>query len=171
MARTLKRPPHLALNELEQRYRRADDAVARSQWQIVWLLAGGMPTAEVARVTSYSVNWIREIARRYREEGAVGIGDRRHGNPGAPPLLTSTQQEQLRQALGGPAPDGGLWTCHKVAAWIGRQIGRPVDPSRGWEWMRRLGFRPQRPRPRETRADLAEQEAFKKGGLPRPLPR
>jgi len=159
-------PPHLTLDELERRYRRADDPVARSQWQILWLLSGGMPTAEVARVTGYSVNWVREIARRYREEGPAGIGDRRHGNPGAAPLLDAVQQEALRQALGDPPPDGGLWTCHKVAAWIGRTIGRPVDPARGWEWMRRLGFTPQRPRPRATHADPDAQEAFKKGGLP-----
>jgi transposase len=159
------------LVELEHRYRRADDPVARSQWQIVWLLAGGAATAEVARSTGYSVNWIREIARRYREEGATGIGDRRHGNPGAAPLLDERQQERLREALGGPAPDGGLWTCRSVAAWIGATIGHPVDPTRGWEWMRRLGFTPQRPRPRETRADPEAQEAFKKGGSPPRLPR
>lgn len=170
MTRRLTLPPLLTLDALEQRYRRATDAVARSQWQIVWLLAGGMTTAEVAHVTGYSANWIREIARRYREEGPRGIGDRRHGNPGARPLLDAAQQQQLRQALGGPAPDGGLWTCHKVAAWIGAQIGRSVDPTRGWEWMRRVGFTPQRPRPRETRADPAAQEAFKKGDLPRRSP-
>lgn len=171
MARSLRLPPHLTLAELEQRYRRADDPVARSQWQIVWLLAQDLPTAEVARVTGYSVNWIREIAKRYREAGPGRIGDRRHGNPGARPLLDAAQQEQLRAALAGPAPDGGLWTCPKVAAWIGTQIGRAVDPTRGWEWMRRLGFTPQRPRPRETRADPAAQEAFKKGGWPLSSPR
>ena len=171
MARTLSIPPHLTLDELEHRYRRAEDPVARSQWQIVWLLAGGLSTAEVAHVTSSSVNWIREIATRYREDGPSGIGDRRHGNPGAVPLLTPAQQAQLREALGGPALDGGLWTCHNVAAWIGAQIGRTVEPSRGWEWLRRLGFTPQRPRPRERRADPAAQEAFKKGAWPLPPPR
>jgi len=166
MARPLIIPPHLTLDELAQRYRRATDAVARSQWQMVWLLASGAATAEVARVTRYSPNWIREIARRYREEGPAGIGDRRHGNPGGAPLLEAVQQEQLREALGHHAPDGGLWTGRQVALWIGAAIGRPVDPARGWEWMRRLGFTPHRPRPRETRADPAVQAAFKKGGSP-----
>lgn len=168
--RRLHIPPHLPVDELEQRYRRATDAVARRQWQMVWLLAGGRPTAEVARVTGYSVNWVREVAQRYRDDGPAGIGDRRHGNPGAPPLLEAAQQERLRAALAGPAPDGGIWTCRTVAAWIGDAIGRPVDPARGWEWMRRLGFTPQRPRPRETRADPHAQEACKKGGSPRPSP-
>jgi transposase len=155
--------PHLSLDELEQRYRRANDPVARSQWQILWLLAGGMPTAEVARVTSYSVRWVQEIARRYRA-GPEAIGDRRHTNPGAPPLLDAAQQAQLHAALGGPAPDGGIWTCRSVAAWMSQMLGRPVSEQRGWEWMRRLGFTPQRPRPRETRADPEAQAAFKKGG-------
>lgn len=164
-------PPHLSVDEVEQRYRRATDPVARSQWQMLWLLASGMPTAEVARVTGYSGNWVREIARRYRVEGPAGIGDRRHGNPGAAPLLTPAQQAQLRAALAGPAPDGGIWTYRQVAAWMSTVLGRRVREQRGWEWMRRLGFTPQYPRPRETRADPAAQDAFKKGGLPQPSPR
>lgn len=169
MARRLTIPPHLSVPELEARYRRARDPVARSHWQIIWLLAHGTPTAEVAQVTGYSVNWVRELARRYREDGPSGLGDRRHANPGAAPLLNLAQQEELRTALAGPAPDGGLWTCRKVATWIGAAIGRPVAEVRGWEYLRRLGFSPQRPRPRETRADPAAQAAFKKGGSRPPL--
>jgi transposase len=162
--------PHLKLDELERRYRRAGDPVARSQWQMLWLLAGGTSTAEVARVTGYSVRWVQEIARRYRA-GPQAIGDRRHTNPGAAPLLATRQQAQLRQALAGPAPDGGIWTCRHVAAWMSQTLGRAVSEQRGWEWMRRLGFTPQRPRPRATRADPVAQEAFKKGGSPPRSPR
>lgn len=164
MARTLSFPPHLPIDELERRYRAAQDPVARSHWQIVWLLARGDPTATVADVTSYSVNWVREIARRYREDGPAGLGDRRHTNPGAAPLLNAAQQEELGTALGGPAPDGGLWTSRKVAAWMSDQLGRPVAEVRGWEYLCRLGFSPQRPRPQATRADPDAQQAFKKGG-------
>src|SRR5687768_2705443 len=113
MPRRLTVPSHLPPAELEARYRRARDPVARSHWQIVWLLAAGRPTAEVAAVTGYSVPGVRRIARRYREGGPGTLGDRRHANPGAPPLLAPAQQERLRAALGGPAPDGGLWTGRK----------------------------------------------------------
>jgi transposase len=171
MARKLEVPPHLSVGELERRYRGARDPVARGHWQIVWLLARGQPTAAVADVTGYSVTWVREVARRYREGGPGALGDRRHANPGAAPLLATAQQDQLRAALGGPAPDGGLWTGRKVAAWIGARIGRPVSEQRGWEYLRRLGLTLQRPRPKETRADPAAQEAFKKGGSGRPSTR
>lgn len=158
--------PHLPIEELRQRYGTAEDPVAHSQWQILWLLAQGMPTAQVAQVTGYGVRWIQEIARRYRA-GPEAIGDRRHPNPGAAPLLEVDLQGQLRAALGGPAPDGGIWTGRWVAHWMSQRLGRPVRVQRGWEWMRRLGFTPQRPRPRETRADAEAQEEFKKGGSPR----
>ena len=170
MAQKMTVAPHLTVGELEQRYRGAEDRVARGQWHILWLLAQGIPTAEVARVTSYGVRWIQEVARRYRDGGPAAIGDRRHANPGAPPLLATAHQEQLRAALAGPAPDGGLWTGRQVAIWMSAALGRPVSPQRGWEWLRRLGFTPQRPRPRETRADAAAQEAFKKGGFVMPSP-
>jgi transposase len=163
--------PHLTVDELEQRYRGAEEGVARSQWHILWLLAGGMRTAEVSRVTGYGVRWIQEIARRYRDGGPQAVGARRHANPGAPPLRDGTQQAALRAALAGPAPDGGLWTGRHVAVWMSAVLGRPISPQRGWEWLCRLGFRPQRPRPRETRADPAAQAAFKKGGLLPPWPR
>src|SRR3954471_19289791 len=149
MARRMVIAPHLPIEELQQRYRAAEDPVARSQWHILWLLAQGMPTAQVGQVTGYGVRWIQEIARRYRA-GPQAIGDRRHTNPGA--------------ALAGPAPDGGIWTGRWVAVWMSEVLGRPISVQRGWEWMRRLGFTPQRPRPRETRADPEAQERFKKGG-------
>ena len=168
VARPLTVPAHLPLDEMERRYRRARDPVLRSHWQIVWLLARGAPTAEVCRVTGYGANWVREVARRYRAEGPPGLGDRRHANPGAAPLPDQVRQGELPAALGGPAPDGGLWTGRKVAAWIAARVGRPVAEQRGWEYLRKLGLTPQRPRPREERADPAAQAAFKKGGSRRP---
>jgi transposase len=171
MTRTLTLPPHLPVSELERRYRTAQEPIARSHWHIVWLLARGDPTATVADVTSYSVNWVREIARRYREDGPAGLGDRRQTNPGAAPLLDGAQQNRLRAVLGGPAPDGGLWTGRKVAAWMGERLGRAVSEQRGWEYLRKLGYTPQRPRPRATRANPDAQVAFKKGGSkPRSMP-
>jgi len=168
MARPLVVPAHLAVDELGRRYRGARDPVLRSHLQIVWLLARGEPTASVAGATGYHPNWVREVARRYREGGAEALGDRRRGNPGGAPLLDAAGREALRAALAGPAPGGGVRTCRAVAARIAERAGRPVAEARGWEWMRRLGFTPQRPRPREERADAEAQAAFKRGGSGRP---
>jgi transposase len=154
----------LSVEELEQRYRQARDRVARSQWQIVWLLAQGQPSEEVARNTGYSLTWIRTIVRRYNARGAARIGDQRHANPGGPRLLSAQQEQALDQALEGAAPSGGRWTAATVARWMGERIGRPVRVATGWEYLRRLNRRRYAPRPQHAKADEAAQAAFQKGG-------
>jgi transposase len=154
--------PYLVVEALEQRYRTAKDPVARSHWQMVWLLAQGLPSEQVAAVTGYTANWVRTIAQRYNQHGPTELGDRRHRNPGSAGLLSAAQRAALASALDRPPPDGGLWTGPKVAAWMAATLGRPVHPQRGWEMLQHLGLRPKVPRPRHAKADPAVQAAFKK---------
>jgi transposase len=168
---------HVAVAEMEQRYRQAQDPVDRSQWQILWLVAQGKLAREVAASTGYSRKWVGTIVRRYNADGVAGVGDRRHANPGRVPVLSAVQRADLAIALAGPAPDGGLWSGPKVAAWITAQTGQAVGGPCGWEYLVRLGYRLRQPRPRHVKADAAAQEAFKKGGSPpssppssRPIP-
>jgi len=162
MPKRLTIQPHLSVEELANRYRQAKDPVERSHYQIVWLLAQGKTTQEVAQVTRYSLHWIRMIARRYNQVGPEALGDGRHDNPGAETLLTDVQQAQLWQALQGSAPDGGLWNGRKVAEWISELIGQPVDRHRGWEYLRQMTFRLRVPRPAHEEANPVEQEEWKK---------
>ncbi len=158
---------HLSIEAIETRYRKAKDPVERSHWQIVWLLAQGKTTKEIAEVTGYCLTWIRALAHRYNDEGPRGLGDRRHGNPGGICLLSQEQQAQLQQALEEPPADGGLWTGPKVARWIESHTGRKVHPQRGWEYLKRLNYSKRVLRPRHAKADPAAQEAFKKNSRSR----
>ena len=162
MPKRLSIQPHLALDALERRYRTARDPVARSHWQMVWLLAQGLSSDRVAAVTGYTANWVRTIAQRYNQQGPAGLGDRRHRNPGAAGLLSAAEQAELTRALAHPPPDGGSWSGPKVAAWMATTLGRPVHPQRGWELLCRLGWTPKIPRPRHAKADPRAQAAFKK---------
>jgi transposase len=166
MPKRLSIQAHLALDELESRYRRAKDPVARSHWQIIWLLAQGLASAQVADVTGYTINWVRTIARRYNQQGPAGLEDRRHHNPGAAGLLSLAQRRALSAALEQPPPDGGIWTGPKAAAWMAATLGRRVHPQRGWEVLRRLGWTSKVPRPRHAKADPIAQDAFKKTSRP-----
>jgi Winged helix-turn helix len=130
MPKRLSIQPHLTLDVLERRYRAAKDPVARSHWQILWLLAQGKPAAQVAAVTGYTANWVRSLAQRYSRDGPAGLGDHRHQNPGSPGLLSVAQLRALARALDQPPADGGLWTGPKVAAWMAATLGRPVHPQR-----------------------------------------
>ncbi len=162
MQKHLAVKPHLSLEEVENYYRKAKDPVARSHWQIVWLLAQGKTTKQIVEYTGYGLSWIRTIAHRYNEGGPQALGDRRHGNPGAAAILSTELQHQLREELQSPPADQGLWTGRKVAAWIKEQSGRQVHPQRGWEYLRRLGGALRVPRARHAKADPALQETFKK---------
>lgn len=162
MGKRLSIVEHLSVEEIEQHYRCSTDGVERSQWQFIWLLASGKKTEEVGEVTGYSVAWVREIARRFNARGVEGIGDGRHQNPGAQPLLNDWQQAQLMQALEGEAPGGGKWSGPKVALWMSELLGRRVRPQRGWEYLRGLEYRIKVPRPAHIKGDEAEQEQWKK---------
>jgi len=95
MPKHLHLTAHLVTEELERRYRQAHDPVARSHYQIVWLVARGRLTRDIAAVTGYSPNWIGQLARRYNREGPAALGDRRQANVGATPLLTPEQQKKF----------------------------------------------------------------------------
>jgi transposase len=154
--------PHLRIDEIAACYRRARDGVERSQWQIIWLLAQGKVSAEIKAVTGYSLDWIRAIARRYNAEGAEGIGDKRHHNPGRPAPLKTHQQQALKTALSAAQARGERWSGRQVAQWMSEQLGRTVHVQRGYEWLTKLGFSPQLPRPQHRQASDEDQQVFKK---------
>jgi transposase len=163
MPRCLPLTPHLAPDALEARYRTSRDPVERSHWHIVWLASQGHSGAAVARLTGYSETWVLTLLHRYNDHGPAGMADRRHANPGQPPLVPSEVGEELRVRLAEPPADGGLWTSPKVATWLTTRVGSPVSPQRAWEVLQRIGFSLQQPRPRARAADPVAQAAFKKG--------
>src|SRR5271157_3032432 len=132
MPRHINLQTHLSTDELEQRYRTAKEPHERSWWQILhlydWLLSRGQTAKQVADSTGYSRYWIGQLARRYNEQGPAGMHNRQHTTSGrAQPMLSVEQQEELRQALMGPAPaESKRWMARAVAAWIQQKLGRPV---------------------------------------------
>jgi transposase len=153
---------HLSIDAIETRYRKAKDGVERSHWHIIWLLAQGKTTKEIALVTGYCPTWIRTLAHRYDDAGPQGLGDRRHANAGGTFLLSHEQQAQLQQALDEPPTYGGLWTGPKVAQWILAHTGRKVPPQRGWEYLKRLNYSKRVLRPRHAKADQPPRRRSKK---------
>jgi transposase len=154
--------PHLSLEELEHRYRQAKEPVERSHYQIIWLLASGRRSEDVAAITGYSRSWIYELVWGYNRIGPESLGDGRIDNSGAMPLLNDVQQANLWQALKGPAPDGGLWNGRKVAEYLSELIGQSISRQLGWEYLKQMRMRLRVPRPSHSEADPEQQEAWKK---------
>jgi transposase len=138
MPRRIAIAPHLSKEELLVRYRQATQAIERSHYQIIWLLATGKTPVEVAQVTGYTRTWIYQLVKRYNQDGEKALADGRHRNPGREANLTDVQQAQLWQVLSDKAPDGGLWNGRKVACWLSELTGRYISRHRGWEYIKQM---------------------------------
>ena len=99
--------PHHSTEELERRYKAADDGIERGHLHIIWLLSQGRSAKFVAEVTGYTPTWVSKILWRYNDHGLAGLGDGRLDNPGAAPLLDPAQVEELRAVVSEPPPDSG----------------------------------------------------------------
>jgi transposase len=163
MPRRIRLEPHVAVDELERRYRAAKEPHERSWWQILWLLARGQTATEVAESTGYSRYWIGQLARRYNEQGPAGMRNRQYTRSHRPSLLLSAAQlEELATAIRGPAPEGDHWLGRTVAAWMSHKLGRPVSGYLGWAYLVRLDGKRRKPRPRHVLANAEQQADFKK---------
>src|SRR6185437_4450857 len=154
MPRHIRLEPHLTVDELERRYRGAQEPHERSWFQILWLLAKGHTATEIAESTGYSRYWIGQIARRYNVAGPVGMQNRRftHSHRAAP-LLSPVLVAELAAAVRGPAPEGDEWLGRTVAEWMSARLGRPVSVQLGWTYLVRLDGKRRKPRPRHVQAD------------------
>ena len=164
MGRHIHLAAHLSVADLEHRYRAAHEPHERSWWQLLWLLARGQTATAIADSTGYTRAWIGQIAKRYNAQGPAGMVNRQRTTSWrAPRMLSVEQQEELRQALAGPAPDGSTqWRARAVADWMAQRLGRPVATQRGWDYLQRLKHSLQVPRPRHALADVEQQDTFKK---------
>lgn len=157
---------HLTAGELRARYRACRDAKEGRRWHALWLVAAGRSAAEAGALVGLDASRVRQIVRRYNADGAASVADGHRANPGGPRArLTTAQQADLRAALAGEPPGGGLWTGAAVAAWIDATLepATPTWPQLGWVYLRRLGQTPQVPRPRHARAATpGEQAAWQK---------
>jgi transposase len=152
---------HLSVEELEARYRAAQEATEARHFQAIWLLAEGRTVLEVSEVLAFVPRWVEPLAARYNACGAEALGGQRRRNGRmASLLLTPELLAALAERLKKPPEDGGVWSGPKAAAWMARHLGRAaVHPQRGWDALRRLGWSLQSPRPRHPRAATPAQKA------------
>src|SRR4028119_1720554 len=78
---------HLSVEELEARYRAAQDATEARHFQAIWLLGQGRTVLEVAEVLAFVPRWVTQLAVRYNASGPEALGDRRrrNGKAASPP--------------------------------------------------------------------------------------
>jgi transposase len=153
--------PYLTYDELTERFRRCGEGRQKARWQALWLLRrpqAPYSAAQAAAVVGLTADAVRKLIKRYNAGGPAAV-ERNAGGQGRAPRLSAAQQEQLKAELLGRAPDGGLWTGPKLARRIVELTSQPMHQATGWEWLRKLGFTPQRPRPRNRQVASPQQQA------------
>ncbi|OUC11883.1 MAG: transcriptional regulator [Alkalinema sp. CACIAM 70d] len=164
MGRTITLTNHLSCEELKARYHSSSDSVESRRWHLLWLVSQQWYLLDAAAAVGVSYSYARKVVYAYNQQGVEAIANRRGGRQmSSRALLSAAQQAELDQALQAPPADGGLWSGPKVAQWIAQKTGRAqVHPQRGWDYLKRLNYSGQRPRPRHAKADEEAQTAFKK---------
>jgi transposase len=163
MGRRIELKPHLTTEELRKRYRSCTKPQEKARWHALYLIATGAVAAEAARRVGRASSWITSLARRYNRDGATAVARKQSAKPSHRATVDAELGQELDKALRSEAPDGGLWTGPKVAAWITERSGRAVHVTTGWRALKRLGFSLQTPRPaNRRRASPEEQAGFKK---------
>jgi transposase len=163
---------HLSSVELEARYERAVNPVAKSHFHALWLLGCGYDLEEVAELLSFSTRWVRSLVKRYNEGGPEQLGDQRIHNGTSPTILTPEALSALKDRIKRPPDDGGLWTGPKIARWLAAFHGlKSVHDQRGWDALIAIGYSIQQPRPRHPGAATEEDRATLKKTCRRRLAR
>ena len=163
MSRRIELKPHLTTQELRQRYRSCQKPQEKARWHALYLVAKGVVAADAARRVGRASSWMTSLARRYNRGGTTAVARKRSTQPSHRARLDTKLGKELDRALRSHAPDGGLWTAPKVAAWMAEKTGRGAHRTTAWRAMRRLGFSLQTPRPRNKRRACEEEQAgFKK---------
>ncbi|MEP0913256.1 winged helix-turn-helix domain-containing protein [Leptolyngbya sp. GB1-A1] len=164
MGRTITLENHLSSEELKARYQSSTDPVESRRWHLLWLVSQQWYLLDAAASVGVSYSYARKVVYAYNQDGVGTIMNQRRGRQmSSRALLSADQQAELDQALQAPPADGGLWSGPKVAQWIARKTGRAqVHSQRGWDYLQRLNYSGQRPRPRHANANEEAQTAFKK---------
>jgi transposase len=148
-------------------YTHSTCAVERRRSQLLALLCEGKSYAEVLAITRYSYQGADKVVDAYVAQGLEGIKDQRHGNRGAPTLLSDADLHLLAQMIRADIAEGGVWNGNRVQAWVKTTLQKDLYLGRCYEFLDAVGYSRQVPRPRHVEADQECQDDFKKKSFPR----
>jgi transposase len=147
---------------LRAAYRAEQRLDVRQRLQAVWLLRSGeRRMREVATVLGVDYRSVQRWVAWYRDGGLEEVRSHHAGGYGQTPRLTEEQQEQVAQEVA----TGRFRNTAGIRAWIAEAYGVQYTEGGMYSLLERLRCKPKIPRPLHQKANLAAQEAWKKGDL------
>ncbi|NEQ88680.1 MAG: IS630 family transposase [Moorea sp. SIO2I5] len=156
---------HYSSDELKQKYLKTRDSVESRRWHLLWKVSLGWTIKTSAVAVGINYDYGKEIVKKYNDFGEKGVQNlknkHRQHRGSKKPLLREPQLKKLAKALLTRPSDGGIWTGPKVARWIEKETGvEKVWNQRGWDYLKKLEFSWQSPRPKHKKGNKVEQEEF-----------
>lgn len=167
MPRKVELEPHLSPGDLKARYRSSKDPVEARRCHLLWKVASGWTVKAAAAVVGLNYDYARRVVKKYNEMGIDSLKNARPKTPinhkgGKKSILNSQQLERLKEVIKQKPVDGGIWTGPKVARWMEQETGRSkIYDSRGGDYLKKLGYSWQRPRPKHREGCPIQQQEFK----------
>jgi transposase len=116
---------------------------------------------EVAGLVGTTYRTVQRWVAWYRAGGLEAVRTHRMGGYGQTPRLTEEQQEQLAQEV----ETGRFHHATAIRVWVTETFGVSYTEGGMYSLLERLRCGPKVPRPLHEKANLADQEAWKKGDL------
>jgi transposase len=145
---------------LKAAYQREGEGAIRQRLHGLWLLRSGWRLGAVAAALGVHYRTVQRWVDWYRAGGVAAVRAHRLGGHGQPAFLSAEAQTAVAEAVA----TGRFRTAAAVGDWIAETYGVRYRPGGLASLLQRWQCAPKVPRPVHEKADLAEQDRFKKGG-------
>jgi transposase len=142
------------------------DGALRSRLHGLWLLRSGQALGAVAEVLGVHYRSVQRWVAWYRQGGLAAVRGHRMGGVGQPSFLTAEAQAEVAEVVA----TGRFHTAAEIRDWIAQRYQVSYAVGGVYSLLARLRCNPKVPRPLNPKADLAAQEAWKRGACATPSP-
>ncbi len=151
------------VEQLEACYRAEKDVRRRTRLHGLWLISKGKTLTEVSQLLSVPYRTVQHWVAYYREGQLAEVMRRTPGGEqkGGNYYLNELQE----RAVKAKANTGGWQTAAAAREWIRDRWGVSYTTKGIYSLLERLRINKKVPRRQSDKANVAEQEAWKKGGL------
>lgn len=150
--------------ELGCLYKSEKDPEIRPRLQALWLLRRGKSRVEVCDVVGVTGRALRNWIAWYRQGGVAEVRRHRKAGHGHAPRLSDEQCEEIKSKAG----EGEFRVIEDVRVFVEENWGIHYSYWGMRSVLDRLKIHQRVPRPVSSKADLEAQQAWKKGGWPKP---
>jgi transposase len=151
---------------LKAAYRTEPDGPVHTRLHGLWLLRAGWSLRLVAELLGTHYRSVQRWVAWYRQGGRAAVRGHRMGGVGQPSCLTAAAQAEVAEVVA----TGRFHTAAEIRDWIAEHCHANYTVGGVYSLLARLECNLKVPRPINPKADLEQQEAWKKGGCATPSP-